>query len=122
MIELPGHNDNNGVSKIWNMSDNTLDPEKHDKDLEHMASGLAYLPGSCGVHRTQYQKNEGPAAAKDAGGTSNDRFDMTLFDDNQVQIGQMLLADAPGGKGVGVTSGLPWLLIVTVQNVDADSV
>lgn len=45
------------------------------------------------------------AAANGAGGTCNYRFDTTLFDDNQVQIGQMLLADAPGGKDVGVTSG-----------------
>lgn len=121
-IELLGLNDNNGVSKIGNLADNTLDPGKHDNDLKHTASGLAYLPGSCGVHVTQYQKTKGPAAANDAGGTSNCRFAMTPFDDNQVQIGQMLLADAPGGKGVGVPSGLAWLLIVTVQNVDAGSV
>lgn len=98
-IELPGLNNNNGVSRIWNMADNNLDPGKHDKDLKHTASGLAYLPGSCGVHVTQYQKNEGPAAANGVGGTSNYRFDITLFDDNQVRIGQILLADAPGGKG-----------------------
>lgn len=62
---------------------------------------------------TQYQKNEGPAAANGAGGTSNYRFNITRFDDNQVQIGQVLLSDAPGGAGVGVTSALPWVLIVS---------
>lgn len=104
------------------MADNTLDPDNHDRDLKHTASGLAYLPGSCGVHVTQYQKNEGPAAANGAGGTSNYRFDITLFDNNRVQIGRVLLADAPGGAGVGVTSALPWVLIVTAENVDDDPV
>lgn len=44
MINLPGLNDNNGASKIWNMADNTVDPGKHDKDVKHTAFGLAYLP------------------------------------------------------------------------------
>lgn len=104
------------------MADKTKDPNGHDKDLKHTASGLAYLPGNCGVHVTQYQKNEGPAASNGAGGTSNYRFDITIKDDNQIEIGQMLLADAPGGAGVGVTSGLPWVLIVTAGSVDSDPV
>lgn len=120
MIEFPGLNGNKEVSKIWNMADNTLDPENHDKDLKHTASGLGYLPGNCGVHVTQYQKNEGPAAANGAGGTSNYRFDITLYDDNQVQIGQVLLSDAPTGAGVGVTGALSWAMIVKAQNLDDD--
>ena len=31
-------------------------------------------------------------------------------------------ADAPSGQGVGVTSALPLVLIVTAQNVDDDAV
>lgn len=104
------------------MADNTDDPNNHDKDLKHAASGLAYLPGYCGVHVTQYQKNEGPAAANGGVGTSNYRFDITIFDEIQVQVGQVLLANAPGGVGVGVTSALPWVLIVTALNVDEDPV
>lgn len=30
--------------------------------------------------------------------------------------------DAPAGQGVGVTSALPYVLMVTAQNVDADAV
>ena len=104
------------------MADNTKSPDDHDKDLKHTGDGLAYLPGNCGVHVTQYQKNEGPAAADGAGGTSNYRFDITIKDDDQVDVGQKLLVDAPGGAGVGVTSGLPWVLIVTAGNVDSDPV
>lgn len=104
------------------MADDTTNPDSHDKDLKNTGDGLGYLPGNCGVHVTQYQKNEGPNAANGAGGTSNYRFDITIFDDNQIQIGQVLLADAPGGVGVDVDSKLPLVLVVTSEQVDSDPV
>ena len=47
---------------------------------------------------------------------------MTIFDNAQKQIGQVLNQDAPSEQGVDVDSALPYALIVTAQNVDADAV
>ena len=47
---------------------------------------------------------------------------MTIFDNAQKQIGQVLNQDAPSGQGVDVDSALPYVLIVTAQNVDKDAV
>ena len=47
---------------------------------------------------------------------------MTIFDGAQTQLGQVLGQDAPSGQGVDVDSALPYVLVVTAQNVDADAV
>jgi len=47
---------------------------------------------------------------------------VTIFDAAQKQIGQVLNQDAPAGQGVDVDGALPYVLIVTAQNVDADAV
>ena len=105
------------------MEDNTHDPADHDKDLKKTADGLGYAPGWCGVHVIHYQKNEGPAATSNGGsGTFNYRFDITVYDSKKVQIRQVLGADAPGVVGVGVTSALLQVLLVTAGNVDSDPV
>ena len=70
--------------------------------------------------RVQYQKNEGDPDS--TGGNSNYRFDITIKDDQQELVGELYYADAPGGQGVDVDSALPWVLIVTAQNVDDDPV
>ena len=84
-------------------------------------NGAGYAPGWCGLHVTQYQKNEGPAATNGAGGTSNYRLDVEIFDANQNSIDKVTLQDAPSGKGVTVQGKLPTTLSVTAQNTDSDA-
>lgn len=68
------------------------------------------------MHVTQYQK-ENPSDP-----SSHYHLDVTLYDGAQKEIGKVTNQDAPAGQGVGVTSALPWVLIVTAQNVDDDAV
>ncbi|KAG8532479.1 uncharacterized protein KY384_002356 [Bacidia gigantensis] len=77
---------------------------------------LGYTPGWCGVHVIQYQK------ANPSDPSSHYHLDVTIYDGAQKQIGQVTNQDAPSGQGVNVDSALPFVLIVTAQNVDADAV
>ncbi|KAI4164669.1 MAG: hypothetical protein LQ342_001643 [Letrouitia transgressa] len=90
-------------------------------DSQGPINSAGYASGWCGVHVVQYQKKD-PAAdpAKDPAGLYH--LDVTIFDNNQDQIGQVIGAEAPAGKAVPVTSKLPFVLDVTAQNVDADPV
>lgn len=74
----------------------------------------SFVPGWCGVHVIQYQKPD-PS-------TDNYSLDVKIYDAGGNAIGQVDGADAPAGVGVGVTSALPYVLIVTAQNVDDDAV
>lgn len=74
----------------------------------------AFTPGWCGVHVTQYQKPRP--------GIDNYTLDVKMFDSAGNAIGEVNGADAPAGVGVGVTSALPYVLMVTAQNLDADAV
>lgn len=85
-------------------------------------NGLGYAPGWCGVHVTQYQKNEGPNASNGNGGTSDYRLDVEIFDSNQFSIDKVTTQDAPAGQAVNVQGKLPGPLSVTAQNVDSDAV
>ena len=53
-----------------------------------------YIPGWCGVHVKQYQKNEGPVGSD--GGTSEYRLDVNLYDDIQDPIGSVSLLSIAG--------------------------
>ena len=75
-----------------------------------------YAPGRCGVHVTQYQKNE------DFDPDSNYKFDITIFDNGGATIGEKFGAEAPTNVGVDVASELPFVLTVTAQAVDDDAV
>lgn len=86
------------------MTNSTLAPES------------IYSPGWCGVHVVQHQKTNPDDPA------SHYHLDVTIFDNAQKQIGQVLNQDAPSGQGVDVDSALPYVLIVTAQNVDEDAV
>lgn len=79
-----------------------------------IASRQSYAPGWCGMHVTQYQK---PDPSRD-----NYRLDIRIFDANGGLIGELNGADAPAWQGVGSTSRLPYVLIATTGNVDADPV
>ncbi|KAL9099814.1 MAG: hypothetical protein Q9163_004737 [Psora crenata] len=82
--------------------------------------GEGYNPGNCGVHVVQYQKNEGKPDS--TGGTTNYRFDIQISDGQLEPVGELDYADAPGGQGVDVDSALPYVLVVTAENVDDDPV
>ncbi|KAI0132943.1 hypothetical protein BJ170DRAFT_730966 [Xylariales sp. AK1849] len=86
-------------------------------DPDHGTDTQAYVPGWCGVHVTQYQKNEGPG-----GNTADYRFDVTLYDANQEEIGSASLLDVPSGQTRGVDSALPFVFEITAGNVDNDAV
>ena len=80
-------------------------------------SAGAYAPGRCGVHVTQYQKNEPKSNP-----TGDYKFDITIKDAKGATIGTNYGAVAKNGVGVGVTGKLPWVLVVTAQSVDHDAV
>ncbi|KAL9042181.1 MAG: hypothetical protein Q9180_000780, partial [Flavoplaca navasiana] len=50
------------------------------------------------------------------------RLDITVYYNNQDKIGEVLGAEAPAGKAVNVNSKLPFVLLVTAQEEDADPV
>lgn len=75
-----------------------------------------YAAGWCGVHVTQHQKNEPDNPS------GNYKLDIQIKDAGGAQIGGVGGADAPTNQGVGVTSQLPAVLIVTTGAVDDDSV
>ena len=69
-----------------------------------------YAPGSCGVHVTQYQKNEGPSNGPS--GNSEYRVDVTLKDALQDVVGGVNLLSLPGGTFSGINSQLPYVFEV----------
>ena len=81
------------------------------------AAAISYVPGWCGMHVTQYQKNE-----PQSNPTPDYKLDITLFDGAGNPIGANYGATALNGVGVDVTSKLPWVMIVTVGAVDSDPV
>lgn len=74
-------------------------------------------PGWCGVHITQYQKNQGPGL-----NTENYRFDVILYDGQQELVGEQELLSIPSGQTQQVGSTLPYTLGVTAPNTDGDAV
>ncbi|KAL8691243.1 MAG: hypothetical protein Q9218_003483 [Villophora microphyllina] len=86
------------------------------KDSDSTSTVSNYTPGWCGVHVTQYQKQNPNDPS------SHYHLDVTIYDAAQKEIGKVTNQDAPGAQGVDVTSALPYVLIVTAQNVDADAV
>lgn len=68
------------------------------------------------MHVIQYQKAN-PA-------TDNYRWDVTIFDASNppVNIGSVASVQAPGGTGIPITSRLPYPVVLTPGNVDADAV
>lgn len=76
-----------------------------------------YVPGWCGLHVTQFQRNEGPGAD-----TSVYRLTIELKDANGADIGGVSVAEAPSGVGVDISSALPYIFIATAGYVDSDPV
>lgn len=81
-----------------------------------------YAPGWCGVHVTQYQKNEGPVNAK-RDTTADYRFDVFIYDSAGTLVGEADLLDIPSGSSASVIgSVLPQAFSITAPNVDGDAV
>lgn len=76
-----------------------------------------YVSGSCGLHVKQYQKTE-----PNSNPGPNYLFDISIFDASGAPIGGVQRANAPAFQGVAVSSQLPYLVILTAQNVDQDPV
>lgn len=87
-----------------------------DNEDEELIKG-DYISGSCGVHLTQYQKNEPKSNP-----TGDYKLDITIKDNAGTIIGTNIGAVAKNGVGVDVTSSLPLVLVVTAQKVDDDAV
>ncbi|KAL8649509.1 MAG: hypothetical protein Q9226_005556 [Calogaya cf. arnoldii] len=73
--------------------------------------------GWCGVHITQYQRNQGPGL-----NTENYRFDVILYDGDQELIAELELLSIPSGQSQQVGSPLPYTFGVTAPNLDDDAV
>lgn len=78
-----------------------------------------FASGWCGVHVTQYQRNEGPT---NGGGNNDYRLTVTLYDALQDSIGGVTLLDAAGGTFEGVDSQLPYVFDVEVGATDPQPV
>ena len=76
-----------------------------------------YVPGYCGAHIQQYQKNEGPGS-----NIGDYRFTIELFDANKAPIGGVNLVPVANGQSVDVDSQLPAVFIATAGFVDQDPV
>lgn len=76
-----------------------------------------FVPGQCGVHLQQFQRNEGPGSD-----TSSYRFTITLKDAIGEPLGGASVVEAPSGQGVDVDSQLPNVFIATAGYVDSDPV
>ena len=65
-------------------------------------------------HHTLYQKPK-PA-------TDNYKLDIPIYDANGALIGRVAEVDVPAGVGVGVTSTLQYVMVLTTGKVDNDAV
>ncbi|KAL8877993.1 MAG: hypothetical protein Q9215_005081 [Flavoplaca cf. flavocitrina] len=90
-------------------------------DSKGPTNDAGYAPGSCGVHVVQHQKIN-PAGDPATDREAHYHLDITVYDNNQEKIGEVLGAEAPAGKAVNVYSKLPFVLLVTAQEEDADPV
>ena len=86
------------------------------KNVDEEDERRGYARGHCAFHVVQYQK---PDPSKDAY-----RFDVTLFDNNQDVIGGVegRAVESVHGGSFGMTSKLPFVLIVEAGRVDDDAV
>ncbi|KAH8165071.1 hypothetical protein CIB48_g3210 [Xylaria polymorpha] len=74
-----------------------------------------YVPGACGIHVTQWQKNEN--------GVGGDyQYDIQIFDAVGEGIGGASRLDVADYQSGGVYSQLPYTLVVTSGAVDSDPV
>ena len=90
------------------------DPSRTDF---HPKSWRPYMPGVCGVHVTQYQRNE-----KKVNPSPNYTLNITVTDSRGQTIGQVKFADAPNGVQVNVKSSLPKVLSARALSQDDDPI
>ncbi len=90
-------------------------------DSQGPTNEAGYAGPWCGVHVTQYQKKN-PAGDPATDPEAQYHLDVKLYDHNEDPIGEVLNAEAKAGQAVGVTGKLPYVMLVTAQNVDEDPV
>ena len=71
-----------------------------------------YQGGWCGVHVTQFQKNEGPSGSD--GSNANYRVTVNLYDALQDPVGGTTLLSVTGGSYANIDSQLPYVFEVEV--------
>ena len=76
-----------------------------------------YNSGWCGVHITQYQKNE-----KDSGNNPQYQLEITLYDALKANIGGAVTTPVTPSAPLDVDSQLPDVFEVTVGFVDSDPI
>ena len=74
-----------------------------------------FVPGACGLHVTQHQKNE-------FGVGGDYQFDITIKDAAQAQIGGTSGLAIPDGQTRSVASELPATLDIGAGSVDQDAI
>lgn len=96
-----------------------INPDNDDQETIKGGASTAgvYVHGWCGIHVTQYQKNEPKSNP-----TGDYKLDITIKDAAGATIGGTTGAMAKTGVAVAVDSRLPFVMIVTTQNVDKDPV
>ncbi|KAI4207531.1 MAG: hypothetical protein LQ346_000463 [Caloplaca aetnensis] len=90
-------------------------------DSQGPTNEQGYAGPWCGVHVIQYQKKN-PAGDPATDPEAQYHMDVKIFDHNEDPIGEVLGAEAKAGQAVGVTGKLPYVMLVTAQNVDEDPV
>lgn len=92
------------LAALFGLSHAAPSPSPDDND---------YIPGNCGVHVTQWQKNEN--------GVEGDyQFDFKIADGGGNTAGQRTGVAIPDYQSTSVPSFLPYLLTVGVGAVDSD--
>ncbi|KAI2631821.1 hypothetical protein GGR54DRAFT_645793 [Hypoxylon sp. NC1633] len=91
------------------------DPGQYQQCVEDSGDASAYNTGWCTAHVAQYQRNE-----NDVGGAF--AFDVTIYDDQGDQIGQVQKQAVDGSGKLTVDSALPSTLVVTAGANDDDDV
>ncbi|KAL8855843.1 MAG: hypothetical protein Q9178_007527 [Gyalolechia marmorata] len=90
-------------------------------DSQGPVNSAGYAGGWCGIHVVQYQKKK-PKGNPVTDPNARYHMDVTIFDSNQDNIGEVLGADPLAGEPIEITSKLPHVMLVTTQKVDADPV
>lgn len=95
-------------------------PPPSHSDVNPTPLDKRYVTGWCGVHITQYQKNEGPVGSD--GSNSEYRVDVSLYDAAQDPIGGTSLLSLPGGTYKDIDSQLPYTFDVLVGGTDSQPI
>lgn len=80
-------------------------------------SSHTYTPGWCGVHVTQYHRNESSDNPR-----SDFKFDFRIYDGAEALLATFMGADIPSGLTLSIVAPLPTVFNVTAKGTDDDPV